>query len=155
MCIETPWRHAILLLAALLVTATPMSAQQSTDPLAAYRWKNRPLLVFAPASDQAAYRSQLQRIRAEEAGFRERDMVLISVLQEGGSARDGEPLSAAAAATLRRRYRVAPGDFAVILVGKDGGAKERWAEPAGMEEVFRTIDGMPMRRQEMRRRGDD
>ena len=39
-------------------------------------------------------------------------------------------------------------------VGKDGTEKERWSEPAPMDEVFRLIDSMPMRQREMREKGE-
>ncbi|MEM7519319.1 MAG: DUF4174 domain-containing protein [Planctomycetota bacterium] len=42
-----------------------------------------------------------------------------------------------------------------MLVGKDGGIKRRWSEPLEPQEVFELIDVMPMRRSEVRRRGED
>lgn len=117
---------------------------QSTGPIARYKWKNRPLLVFAPSAEHAAYREQIRRVNAHRAGFNERDMVIVAVLAQEAR-RD-----AAADRALRSRFRVGTDDFVVILIGKDGTAKDRWTEPAPMDEVFRLIDGMPMRRREMR-----
>ena len=42
--------------------------------------------------------------------------------------------------------------FAVLLVGKDGGEKNRWTVPVEPRTVFSLIDAMPMRRAEMKRR---
>ena len=69
-------------------------------------------------------------------------MVLVQAIGDGADAR-----------ALRTRFRVRPESFAVVLVGKDGTAKDRWAEPVPMGEVFRLIDGMPMRQREMRGAG--
>ncbi|MBW4517481.1 MAG: DUF4174 domain-containing protein [Timaviella obliquedivisa GSE-PSE-MK23-08B] len=47
---------------------------------------------------------------------------------------------------------MAPGKFTVILVGKDGTEKQRSQTPIDPATIFRTIDAMPMRQQEMRDR---
>ena len=128
-----------LLLITLLSGIVLNASAQERAPLATYRWNNRPLLVFAPAGDHPGYREQLRRVRAEQTGFKERDMVLVEVIGDGADAR-----------ALRARFRVKRESFTVILVGKDGTAKDRWVEPVPMGEVFRLIDGMPMRQREMR-----
>ena len=56
------------------------------------------------------------------------------------------------AASLRSRFHVAPGTFAVVLVGKDGGEKFRATHPVSAAELTTLVDAMPMRQQEMRRR---
>jgi hypothetical protein len=42
----------------------------------------------------------------------------------------------------------------VLLIGKDGGVKLRAEEPLPAAEFFALIDTMPMRRREMRERGE-
>jgi hypothetical protein len=37
------------------------------------------------------------------------------------------------------------GDFAMVLIGKDGTVKLRAAEPVVADELFAIIDGMPVR----------
>ena len=54
-------------------------------------------------------------------------------------------------AALRRQFHIAPAEFAVVLVGKDGGEKKRWRQPVTFEQLRDTIDAMPMRQDEMRR----
>lgn len=53
---------------------------------------------------------------------------------------------------LRSRYGVAGEDAVLVLVGKDGTEKARYALPADPDDVFARIDAMPMRQREMRRR---
>ncbi|MEL7303636.1 MAG: DUF4174 domain-containing protein [Pseudomonadota bacterium] len=134
---------------AMMVTIAPTA---TADAMSAYRWKNRPLLVFAPSNSAGALRRQSQLLNGKAAGLRDRDMVVVRVVGDRVSARGGRGPGLSAAA-LRKRYGVAPGGFRVILVGKDGGAKLSSGAPVSMGRVFRLIDGMPMRRQEMRRRG--
>ena len=44
-------------------------------------------------------------------------------------------------------------DFVVILIGKDGGEKERFLEPVEPAYLFNLIDQMPMRRREVKEEG--
>ena len=53
------------------------------------------------------------------------------------------------AAALRERYAVPEGAFAVVLIGKDGGEKERYDKPVQPDVLYEVIDAMPMRRREM------
>ena len=130
------------------------------DAIAAYphfsmepwRWSRRPLVVFAPREHDPRLAKQLAAVRDNEAGFRDRDMALLVVLEEGPSRAGERPLTAQEAADLRERFDVDPGAFAVLLVGKDGGVKRRDAEPVPMAEIHARIDGMPMRRAEIERR---
>lgn len=123
------------------------SGSAAADVLAAYRWKNRPVLVFAPEGD-ARLHEQAGRFAAEQGKKRERDIVLIEIV--GGSARaDGQ--AAPYARTLRRRFGVEDAEFAVILVGKDGTEKMRVGEVTEPYAFYDLIDTMPMRHQEMRR----
>ena len=40
------------------------------------------------------------------------------------------------------------------LIGKDGGIKKIWSDVVWIEDLFATIDAMPMRRYEMRQKAD-
>jgi hypothetical protein len=124
--------------------------------LADYRWKHRLLLVFAPSRDAEAFQDQRERFAGTGAAFRERDLLLITVPPEGTGILGPSPDTAATPTTeatttrLRERFGVAPGDFAVILVGKDGTEKRRDRAPVDPQVIFDAIDAMPMRQREMR-----
>jgi hypothetical protein len=47
---------------------------------------------------------------------------------------------------------VSRGEFAVILMGKDGGIKLRRQSQTKLTDIFALIDAMPMRREEMRQK---
>ena len=139
----------VLLIALLLAMTTSANA----NPLAAYRWQNRPLIVFAPASDDARLAEQMRALNDARAGLKDRDQVVLVVTSEGiepALGPDPDGASAEAATALRERFGIGPNDFAVILVGKDGTEKLRETEPLSTESLFGTIDAMPMRRREMR-----
>ena len=66
-----------------LVLTTDMAAAQSFD-LENYRWKNRVLLVFAPDERDGLYQRQTALANEARAGYRERDLVVVSVFTESG-----------------------------------------------------------------------
>lgn len=126
-----------------------MSASETA--LEGYRWKARLLLLFAPDADSAAYLRQQEMLLVAEPGLNERDIVVISVLQDAVSMkqRSAEPVSAD---DLRDAHDVLPHDFRVVLIGKDGGVKLRQDQPILAADLFALIDSMPMRKQEMGQR---
>ena len=62
------------------------------------------------------------------------------------------PAGSAEAKALRLQLGLGNEPFQAVLVGKDGGAKLRAAKPISALELMATIDAMPMRQEEMRRR---
>lgn len=112
--------------------------------LSAYRWHHRLLVLFAPSAGDLRLVRQEAAFRRESAGMRDRDLLRIVVLPPST---DPKGLDARA---LRRRYRVAPGAFAALLVGKDGTVAYRTRGLVTPRLLFARIDAMPMRRQEIR-----
>ncbi len=133
--LTTRWPH--------LATAA-MCALSMVSP--AHAGSTRPLYVFAPTSGDARLASQRSIISAASSGLAERDMPVIMIIADQVS---GSPQSGAA---LRARFGIAPTQFRVILVGKDGGVKMSAASPVSAQSLFALVDAMPMRRQEMRAR---
>jgi hypothetical protein len=134
------------------VAATPDLAQEIEFKLSDYQWQHRILLVFAPSTDSSQYRQQMQVWQADESGADDRDLKLVQILGTGESQVDERSLSSVSAERLRQQFGIAPEEFAVILVGKDGTEKQRSQTPVDLATLFRTIDAMPMRQQEMRSR---
>lgn len=118
-----------------------------------HRWTHRLLVVFAPSRDDASFEQQMIRFTDVQEGLAERDLLLITVVDDGLGQVGGEPLTANAEQRLRDRYEVASPAFRVVLVGKDGTEKRRDEEPVTARSIFDTIDAMPMRQREMREDG--
>ncbi|MDR5761386.1 DUF4174 domain-containing protein [Caballeronia sp. LZ035] len=119
--------------------AAPSSVEQ-------YAWQKRLLIVFAGNADSAALSKQRATIKGSK-GFTERDLLVIEVIGD-----DVQGVGDSASA-LRQRYGVKAGTFRVLLVGKDGGVKLDSHEPIESRDLFKTIDAMPMRKQEASGRG--
>lgn len=112
--------------------------------------QHRLVLLFAPSNRSLDYQQQIQAWQAHKAGILDRDLLLVEVLGTGTSQVDGHPLTSASVDALRRRFGVFKAQFVVLLVGKDGTEKQRSHSPFDLTLLFRTIDSMPMRQQEMR-----
>ena len=120
--------------------------------LGSYKGTNRLLLIFVSTAADALYRRQESLLKSHEAGFKDRDLILVRVFTDGGDV-GGSPVSPGKAAGVREGHGIGEGEFAVLLVGKDGTEKFRWRKPVSAEEMFERIDAMPMRRREMEQNG--
>ncbi|MEM6973470.1 MAG: DUF4174 domain-containing protein [Pseudomonadota bacterium] len=132
---------ALLAAIALGQAGFPIAAGALDADLATYRWANRPIVVFADSDEDPRLKDQLDRFLQGSAQLEARDNVVLL---------DTDPV---ALSPLRRRFR--PEGFTVILVGKDGGEKLRANQVLPIATLNATIDRMPMRRREMRERGQN
>lgn len=135
---------------ALLAAGLQLAAATVTDPLEALVWERRVLVVLAPAPNDERAEETLHRLEARACEVADRDLTAVLAPARGAGRIDDRQLTRAEVDALRARFRVGATDFAVVLVGKDGGEKLRLAEPPMLDQVFALIDGMPMRRAEMR-----
>ncbi len=127
-----PTKYPLLLLLAAL-TLLPGAAQA----------RSRRLLVFAPSRADARFQKQNTLLAHSQGAFKDRDLVRTNII---GSEKG--------AASLRGRYHVKAGSFRVLLVGRDGHTAYGGPSPVTLSSITRRIDAMPMRRDEMRRRGN-
>ncbi|MEL6521406.1 MAG: DUF4174 domain-containing protein [Pseudomonadota bacterium] len=106
--------------------------------LVEFQWTNRPIVVFADTPRDPAFVQQMQLLQNRSSELIDRDVVVITDTERS------EP------SDLRKKLR--PRGFMLVLIGKDGGVKLRKPFPWDVREISRTIDKMPMRRQEIRDR---
>lgn len=156
-------RSVILVFFLGLVVSSAMADAPSDSVdfrLDAHRWEHRLLLVFASSDRADSLEKQEDRFEGHDAGFRDRDLLLLTITGEAtGTLREApgtEPrrLTEAAVGRLYDHFGVPVEAFRVVLVGKDGTEKHRDAEPVTVRSVFDTIDAMPMRQREMREDSD-
>ncbi|MEN9938132.1 MAG: hypothetical protein RLZZ387_4711 [Chloroflexota bacterium] len=121
--------------------------------LGRYQWRNRLLLLFAPAADDPLFVTQQDALAAHHTGLAERELLVFVLFEATDGAGDSQVVTAAQAAELRARFGVPTGAFTILLVGKDGTEKLRSQGVVPAADLFGLIDSMPMRRDEMRRSG--
>jgi hypothetical protein len=116
-----------------------------------YIWNNRPVIVFAPTPGDPLLAAQRETLDSKDDAFRDRDMILIEVTGDAVYV-NGRPVSGADADDLRARFAIDRTTSRAVLIGKDGGVKLRSGTAFSADELFATIDAMPMRHREMRQR---
>ncbi|MEM1322835.1 MAG: DUF4174 domain-containing protein [Bacteroidota bacterium] len=141
-----------LQISGLLVLMSFFGKGLQAQELAAHQWENRVLVLLVEDTTAVEYQQQLAALKAEAAGLQERKLLVYQVLPQ--QYRIG--LAAAGAwkpsSSLYERLGSEGGGLEVVLIGLDGGIKLR--QPGGLAcaDLFALIDGMPMRRAEMRRK---
>ena len=106
--------------------------------LSEFRWKKRPVVVFADSKNDPAYIEQMEFLEDQTEELIRRDVIVLT---------DTDP---EARSPLRLKMR--PRGFMLVLVGKDGGIKLRKPFPWDVREITRSIDKMPLRQREIRER---
>jgi len=96
---------------------------------------HRQLLIFGNEQHSLLVDKQATLFKEASGGVEERALKAILV-------REKNPLYI--------KYKVAPGTFTVILIGKDGTEKYRANKVVPMNELFAIIDAMPMRKAEVK-----
>ncbi len=120
-----------------------------------YKWNSRMLLVFAPSDQDPRYAATRLEAQAAACQIQDRDLVIAWLPLSGPSHLGKRPLAADAQQRLRERYRIGTDDFVVVLIGKDGGEKDRSEDIPDLKGLFSLIDSMPMRQSEMAARPAD
>lgn len=141
-------KASLLITAVLSVISAPVWAQDTVDtPVPVYTatevelddfvWIKRPVVVFADSENDPRFRDQMDMLLDDAVLLNDRDVVIIV---------DADPQ---ARSELRQKLR--PRGFSFVLIGKDGDVKQRKASPWSARDISRSIDKMPMRREEIRR----
>ena len=114
----------------------------------------RPLLVFAPALDNALLVEQFNRLKGCANELKSRSLLYVPIVPEGhnqpipSSRVPTARLSEDELAAMRHRFKVEPADFIVILIDKDGGERLNSRTPVQVDQLERLINSMPARKRE-------
>ncbi len=143
-------RYLLLAIVLILANGNHLMAQpyntedtRLEERLGSLRGKNRVLVLYAPTAEHPEYVKQLRMLADAKTELAERDLVQIT--------RTDEKMDAGTRDYLRRELNVPGGAFNVLLIGKDGGVKYRGTKATNPEQLFETIDAMPMRQSEMQK----
>jgi len=127
------------------------SAEALTEGM---RWDERLVVVASPDDLDSEASKQLGHLLAAAEELAERELRIVHLRGRWGGRLAGRTLSTAQTHELREHWQIPPDRWTVALVGKDGGVKQRWSELVAPAEVFALVDAMPLRRRELRRRGE-
>jgi hypothetical protein len=105
--------------------------------IAAQKQESRTILIFADKGDNALLAQQLEILKADPGGLKNRDVVIKTLTYVKN------------ADQYKTWHVVNNSPFTVILIGKDNGEKLRSHQPVTLKKLFDLIDSMPMRQNEM------
>ena len=116
----------------------------SGQSLEKYLWKNRILFLIHPQKENPQLNAQIRSFEGFEDEIQDRQLLVFVMNGNAITDIDGKP------ANLDPNQMIFASFTGVILIGKDGGIKLQ--EPFVVEprRIFDLIDGMPMRRSEMK-----
>lgn len=134
----------VLLMGLTLVMESVANQQKSLKAMLNEKKDHRRVLLLYGRDDaQYSLIEQQEALTEAKAGLDERDLDVIVLIASEVSEPDRQ--------FLMHDYKLNPSDnFAGWLIGKDGGVKQTYKKPVSTKELFGTIDGMPMRKQEMK-----
>ena len=98
-------------------------------------WIARPVVIFADSPNDPRFSQQIDLLLELPDELATRDVIVLT---------DTDP---SANSALRMRLR--PRGFMMVLIGKDGEVELRKPSPLTVREITRSIDKMPLRRQEV------
>lgn len=109
-----------------------------------FQWKNRVLVIFSDRGNVKASRQE-NLLLAERDGLQERDLVILRIHAGKVMPLFGAGAHLSAGAITQDLEGPEAGEFAAVLIGKDGTLKLRVAEPIAADELFAILDSMPVR----------
>lgn len=114
-----------------------------------HNWKNRVLLVFSNDTNQDDFKKQQLILEEKVKELKERKVVVYLFTKSDYNFNFDE--NWVKSTKLSLEFTEAKNTFKVILIGLDGGIKLAQDSILSSEKLFTIIDGMPMRKRELRK----
>ena len=131
----------------ILITMGIGTNNSQAQSLSTLKWQKRIIILMDAAGDIQVRNAQLTAFKSVESELQERDLLIFCYNGRQLLNQDLTPSS----------YKLSGVDDVgfqgVILLGKDGGVKLKEPFPVAPKLIFSLVDGMPMRRAEIKRSG--
>ena len=138
-------------LIAVLLFSVLLMNNSSAQSLKKHQWKNRLILILVKQPANDVLKKQVKSFRAAKAGMNERKLMVYQITPEKYGVGFKESINWQRSDELFKTYKREKSDFEIILIGLDGGIKLRQNEFLSTDDLFALIDGMPMRRAELKK----
>lgn len=112
------------------------------------------LILFDRSIETPALISQLNQFTSLKTECSERDLKLLIITSNTVFLDDTTKADKLDAKMIRNEYNISENFKGLALIGKDGGKKFQEKFEVTPQTIFDLIDGMPMRRAEMRNKYD-
>ncbi|WP_298495593.1 DUF4174 domain-containing protein [uncultured Algibacter sp.] len=121
--------------------------------ITAHQWENRVLLVLTDNADTCTFQNQIKELQENENGLKDRKLIVYQIKEDTFSiGLKNEKWQNSS--KLYKTYKSTNSPFEVVLIGLDGGIKLRQNYILTCKKLFKTIDVMPMRKSELKRKGN-
>ncbi len=113
-----------------------------------HQWENRVLLIFSEDKNSQEFKNQIEILKKEKQGLKERKLITYQFSKNQFTTNFNSVWRPSNLSI--KKYVNRNEDFKVILIGLDGGEKLAQNTILTTEKLFSIIDGMPMRKREVR-----
>ena len=117
-----------------------------------YRWRNRLLLLYTEDLNNPEYRRQVSKLQEDPEALDERRLIVFTLLKDRFA--KGLPLAEWTMEEWKVSEKVKTTGFYLELIGLDGGTKLTKQNSVPVSDLWALIDGMPMRRAELKNKGN-
>lgn len=117
-----------------------------------YEWKNRVILIFSPSFEHEKLEKQIKIFDQDRQGMMERKLKVIQITPNKMRIEKNSISTKKNIEKIYQNFKVNTSSFRLILIGLDGGNKISQSSPITLNKLFGTIDRMPMRRSEIKRK---
>jgi len=124
-----------------------MNAQE----LEQHQWKNRILIIKTKQDSNNVFDKQLAEVLSDKKGIIERKLIIYTANDAILKMLDFSKNKEIKISNVKDGILKPKENFEILLIGLDGGIKLKQDEFLALENLFSLIDGMPMRRRELKR----
>ena len=118
-----------------------------------FRWNNRVIILYDHTIGSKTIQDQLATFQGQESELTERKLIIIGSTQDGAYYLFKDNTFQSTPITSSKNLYHDGSAYTFNLIGLDGGVKHTSKAIVSTEELLVIIDGMPMRRSELRGRG--
>lgn len=135
----------IIVIALLTISSKIMNTQNFES----HKWISRLVLVVSSDSNSEVFKKQLKELDSNPDGLKDRKLIVYKILPKNQKTANTDS-TWIYNSKLQTAYIKSGELFKVILIGLDGGTKLEQNRILTTEELFSTIDAMPLRKNEVK-----
>lgn len=98
------------------------------------------LYVFSPSKQERLYQIQMETLSERQITLNDHHVTVAEVFEHEQGHIGAETIRVESSSGLRREYHIMPGQFKVVLVGKDSSVKLRAESCVSCEEVIMRVE---------------
>jgi hypothetical protein len=151
--------NKVLILSIFLGLQMNLKMNAQNFDLKQHRWQDRVIIIKSNDRNNGKFKEQLRAFEDHNRELTERKLILYQIINESINYKDFETkknkIFNISDFKDNEAVKKPTKDFEFILIGLDGGIKMRKEDVVSLNSLFKTIDAMPMRQNEIKRQGQE